>query len=56
MPASRPAHLRWQHLAVVFAGGTVGTAARQLLTLSVPPVAGVAVATVGINQIGRAHV
>ena len=51
-PTIRPAHLRWQHLAVVFAGGTVGTAARQLLTLAVPPVAGVAVVTVGINLFG----
>ena len=51
-PAPRPVHLRWRPLAVVFAGGTVGTAARQLLTLAVPPVAGVAVVTVGINLLG----
>lgn len=44
--------MRWPAVAVVFVGGTVGTAARQLLALAVPPVAGVAVATVGINVLG----
>lgn len=48
----RPVHLRWQHLALVFAGGTVGTALRELLAISVPPVAGVAVVIVGINIVG----
>ena len=51
-PAARPVHLRWQHLALVFAGGTVGTALRELLAISVPPVAGVAVVIVGINVVG----
>ncbi|POH63488.1 MULTISPECIES: fluoride efflux transporter FluC [Cryobacterium] len=50
--ASRPVHLRWPHLALVFAGGTVGTALRELLAISVPPVAGVAVVIVGINIVG----
>ena len=49
---SRPVHLRWQYLALVFAGGTVGTALRELLAISVPPVAGVAVVIVGINVVG----
>lgn len=51
-PAARPVHLRWQYLALVFAGGTVGTALRELLAISVPPVAGVAVVIVGINVVG----
>ena len=50
--SARPVHLRWQHLALVFAGGTVGTAVRELLAISVPPVAGVAVVIVGINVFG----
>ncbi|TFD94631.1 CrcB family protein [Cryobacterium lactosi] len=45
-------HLRWQYLALVFAGGTMGTALRELLAISVPPVAGVAVVIVGINIVG----
>ncbi|QYF73035.1 CrcB family protein [Cryobacterium sp. PAMC25264] len=48
----RPVHLRWQYLALVFAGGTVGTALRELLAISVPSVAGVAVVIVGINIVG----
>jgi CrcB protein len=48
----RPVHLRWRALALVFAGGTVGTALRELLAISVPPVAGVAVVIVGINVVG----
>lgn len=48
----RPVHLRWPYLALVFAGGTVGTALRELLAISVPPVAGVAVVIVGINIVG----
>jgi len=48
----RPVHLRWPYLALVFAGGTVGTALRELLAISVPPVAGVAVVIVGINVVG----
>ncbi|MGO4784764.1 CrcB family protein [Cryobacterium sp. W22_MBD10_FK3] len=51
-PTERAPHLRWQYLALVFAGGTVGTAARQLLAITVPPVAGVAVVIVGINVVG----
>ena len=47
-----PVHLRWQSIALVFAGGTVGTALRELLAIWVPPVAGVAVVIVGINVVG----
>ena len=50
--APRPVHLRWPYLALVFAGGTVGTALRELLVLTAPPVAGVPVVIVGINIVG----
>ena len=50
--APRPVHLRWQYLTLVFAGGTVGTALRELLVITVPPVAGVPVVIVGINIVG----
>jgi CrcB protein len=42
-------HLRWGAVGLVFAGGTVGTAVRDLLVITVPPAAGVAVVIVGIN-------
>jgi CrcB protein len=45
----RPVHLRWGAVGLVFAGGTVGTAVRELLAITVPPAAGVAVVIVGIN-------
>ena len=45
-------HLRWSHLALVFAGGTIGTGLRQLLVMLVPPVDGVPVVIVGINLVG----
>ena len=50
--AARPVHLRWRSVGLVFAGGTAGTALRELLAISVPPVAGVAVVIVGINVLG----
>jgi CrcB protein len=50
--AGRPVHLRARSLALVFAGGAVGTAARELLAITVPPVAGVAVVIVAINVVG----
>jgi CrcB protein len=50
--ATRPVHLQWRMLALVFAGGTAGTALRELLAISVPPVAGVAVVIMGINVVG----
>jgi CrcB protein len=50
--APRPVHLRWGAVALVFAGGTIGTALRELLAVSVPSAAGVAVVIVGINVVG----
>ncbi len=49
---ARPVHLRWQYLALVALGGTIGTALRELLSISVPPIAGVPIVTVGINVLG----
>ncbi|MGN7799978.1 fluoride efflux transporter FluC [Leifsonia sp. 22587] len=55
MPADRrraPLHLRPRSVLLVFVGGALGTAARYLLTLSVPPVAGVPLITFLINVTG----
>lgn len=47
---SRPLHLRWQAIAIVFAGGFFGTAARDLLQKSFPHHdGGIPWATFGIN-------
>lgn len=51
-PGARPAHLRPSLLAVVFAGGTVGTAAREGLSLALPPVDGFPVGVLVINVAG----
>lgn len=48
----RPIHLRWQYLALVAAGGTIGTAAREALSLAIPPVSGIPVAILSINVAG----
>lgn len=45
-------HLRPRSILLVFLGGSLGTAARYLLTLSVPPVAGVPLITFLINVTG----
>lgn len=50
--APLPLHLRPGSIALVFAGGAVGTAGRELLQLAVPKLAGVPVATMGINISG----
>ncbi len=49
---SRPAHLRPGLLAVVLVGGTLGTAAREGLSLAFPATGGVAWVIVGINVLG----
>lgn len=49
---NRPAHLRPGLLAVVLAGGTLGTAAREGLSLAFPATGGVAWVIVGINVLG----
>jgi CrcB protein len=49
---SRPLHHRPSALLLVLLGGTLGTAAREALSLAIPPVAGVPVAIGGINLLG----
>lgn len=49
---ARPVHLRVSYLALVAVGGTIGTAAREALSLAFPPVAGVPVSIFGINIVG----
>ena len=48
----RPVHLTWRYLGLVAAGGAVGTALRALLTIAIPPLGHVPVATFGINIVG----
>ncbi len=48
----RPVHLRPAYLALVFAGGTVGVAAREALTLAFPPIDGIPYTIFGINVVG----
>ncbi|MGO4595968.1 CrcB family protein [Leifsonia sp. 2TAF2] len=47
-----PVHLHWRSILLVFVGGALGTAVRYVLTLSVPPVAGVPLITFLINVTG----
>ncbi|UQN31434.1 fluoride efflux transporter FluC [Brachybacterium kimchii] len=48
----RPLHLRPGSIALVLIGGTLGTAAREALTLAVPELGGVPVALFAINLVG----
>ncbi|QWT25247.1 CrcB family protein [Subtercola sp. PAMC28395] len=45
-------HLRWHYAGIVIVGGTVGTALRELLSLVVPDLNGVALVILGINVVG----
>ncbi|MFT4306846.1 MAG: CrcB family protein [Microbacterium sp.] len=49
---ARPVHLRPASIAVVFAGGAVGTAAREALSLAFPPADGIPFVILGINVTG----
>jgi CrcB protein len=49
---NRPIHLNLRYLAIVFAGGAVGTAAREGLALVIPSVDGVPLAIFVINVVG----
>jgi CrcB protein len=49
---ARPAYLDARLLAVVFLGGTAGTALRAAVGLLVPSVGGMPLATLGINAVG----
>ncbi|WP_375400746.1 fluoride efflux transporter FluC [uncultured Amnibacterium sp.] len=50
--AGRPTHLRPGLLALVFAGGVIGTAARAAVALVVPQPAGVPLPTLTVNIVG----
>lgn len=45
-------HLRLRYLALVFVGGTLGTAAREGLSLAVPRIDDIPVAILGVNLFG----
>lgn len=49
---ARPIHLRPSSLALVFAGGTVGTAAREALSLAIPALNGIPLTILAINVTG----
>ena len=51
-PIALPVHLNWRYLALVAAGGIVGTALRELLTNAVPRIGYVPVSILGINLLG----
>lgn len=48
----RPVHLAWSSILLVLVGGTAGTAAREALSLAIPPVGGMPVAIFLINIVG----
>ena len=50
--SSRPIHLHWRYIGLVFVGGSIGTCIRYLLSTAVPAWQGVPVATFAINVTG----
>ncbi|MDN5586902.1 MAG: CrcB family protein [Brevibacterium sp.] len=50
--STRPVHLRLPYLCLVVVGGTIGTAAREGLTLAFPSAGGIPYATFTINVVG----
>ena len=52
MNRSRPVHLSWTSIGLVAVGGGLGTGLRYLITTLTPKVAGLPIATFGINVIG----
>ena len=52
MNRSRPVHLSWTSIGLVAVGGGLGTGLRYLITMLTPKVAGLPIATFGINVIG----
>lgn len=50
--APRPIHLHWRYIGLVFVGGTIGTCARYLLSVAIPPWNGLPVAIFLINMSG----
>ncbi|RZU65668.1 CrcB protein [Microterricola gilva] len=51
-PGIRPPHLRWAAIALVALGGTVGVAAREVLTLIVPTLGALPLAIAIVNLFG----
>lgn len=48
----KPIHLSWSYLGIVAMGGAAGTATREVLSLAIPAVDGVAWVIVAINVLG----
>lgn len=51
-PSDVPVHLRVSSLALTFVGGSLGTAAREALSIALAPVNGVPYTIFGINVVG----
>ncbi|WP_228389390.1 fluoride efflux transporter FluC [Cumulibacter manganitolerans] len=51
-PGPRPVYLERRYLALVAAGGGIGTGLRETLSLAMPPVAGIPFTTCAINVAG----
>lgn len=51
-PTARPVHLRWRYIGLVFVGGSIGTAARYLLSTVIPSWQGIPLATFAVNVVG----
>lgn len=49
---TRPVHLRLSYLGLAFLGGALGTAAREAISLSLPPLGGVPWAILTVNILG----
>jgi CrcB protein len=52
MAETRPLHLQLPYLGLALIGGSLGTAAREAISLAVPDRAGIPVAIFGINVLG----
>lgn len=50
--AARPVHLRWRYIGLVAIGGAAGTAAREAISLAIPPLNGIPIAIFLINILG----
>jgi CrcB protein len=51
-PSARPAHRQWRFLALVAAGGAAGTALREAVSLIIPSLGPLPLATFIINVVG----
>jgi CrcB protein len=52
MPQATPVHLRWRYILLVFVGGSLGTAARYLLSVVIPSWHGIPLPTLAVNIVG----